>query len=562
MRFKSLALLLLLFISSLAYGQEPNCFYSVAQSIGQGIIIPMPGASIRICTPGSSQAACASGNLVPQTLYTTESLATVQPNPLTADAGGNFYFCSTPAMHFAMYVFSASGGYFTPDLNTSSVYNHRYDIRAYGAISSPSIDNTAAFQNAVNAAAAVGDEVYVPVGIWPLNGTINPACDAIICVPAIQPTSAAGQVKITGVARNRQDAQGPNSTSGSLITTTTVGTDAASAIIGAPFVNTGLGNNQDVYISNITFRTYPNPAIGCVNMYNVAGASLTHLRCEVGENYSSTSHTKPLNVATGFTLPKTGNDTLSRLTWSQVTGYYQGVNASEHAYFEGTWVAFGIQGMAIEPGYNPIYGKIGFEEIGTPISVIGPAQVDLEVAIELDPTNFFNCSSWCYSTTDIYDANYQLYGLVKYYKSSANIGNITTPIAVNSGGRPVPAATYYNLYTSSQSQLRAPIFTSTGTMPTCTVPTGITCTIATGSTEARGYITFVTTASFTAQQMGKIYFGTPLIAAPFVQLEQTGNATWYGIAAGGDTTTTYFDVNNTNTIPSGTTLVVSYVNIQ
>jgi hypothetical protein len=54
--------------------------------------------------------------LIGQQLYTTPAENVVQPNPITADVGGNFYFC-TNSTHFAMLIVSAQGDFWTPDLN-------------------------------------------------------------------------------------------------------------------------------------------------------------------------------------------------------------------------------------------------------------------------------------------------------------------------------------------------------------------------------------------------------------------------------------------------------------
>lgn len=454
-----------------------------------------------------------------------------------------------------LYVMVANGqvnGYFN---NLETKTTPVMDIRSYGAVSGAS-DVTSNVISAMTAAVAVGGIVYFPPGVWNINGSINAACDAIICLPSVQPTSSAQQIKFQGATRNRQDAQGPNNVSGSVITTTTTG-DTSSAIFGVPTVTAPFGNNIDAYFSDLTIRTYPNPQIGCINMYQAAGAWIDGVRCEVGENYTGT-HTQPTNVATGITLPRTGNDTLAGLTRSEITGYYQGVNMSEHAYLNDTWVSFGIQGYFIEPGFNPMTGHFGCEEVGVCIETVGGGQLDADVAIELDPGNVFGCVSWCYTTTDVYDGSNLIKGLVRYYLSEANVGNVSFPIRLNLGGVSSPAATYYNLYTTEFTKSLAPIFTSTGSLPACVGGTGVTCAVVVGSTESRGTITMTLSGVTVATPLVTVNFGTQLAGNPWCHAWQATGTTYYGVYVGGGATGFTFNINNTVSLSGQTSLTVGY----
>jgi hypothetical protein len=318
--------------------------------------------------------------------------------------------------------------------------NGVFNVVCYGADPTGTNDSTTAIQNALNAATPVGGEVYLPSGQYKVGGSgINSACDGILCIPQVGPDYTE-QVRIQGNTRIRQDAEqnSGQSTAGSVIfTTLSAGTDVNSAIIAVPENTTVLGNydNINLYVENLTLQTYPNPQIGCVNAYWASGAAIDQIRCYNGENYpAGNTHTQPTYSRFGVSLPATNNDTLSRLTWSQISGYYIGAIASEHAYFEGTWFAFGIQGVEIWNGYYPISGKFGCEEVGTciyEIPGVTSAKMDVIVGLEHDTTNYFGCSPWCYSGTDIYDPNNALHGMVRYKITVADVGDTFGLISLN-----------------------------------------------------------------------------------------------------------------------------------
>jgi hypothetical protein len=173
--------------------------------------------------------------------------------------------------------------------------------------------------------------------------------------------------------------------------------------------------------------------------------------------------------------------------------------------------------------------------------------------------NVFGCASWCYTTTDIYDANNLINGFIRYYLSEANVGNVTFPIRINSGGFSTPAATYYNLRTNPFNEILAPILTSTGSLPSCVAGTGVTaCTVATGSTEARGTVTLTNSSATIGTPLVTIDFAHQVAGIPFCSVQQAGGAAWYGLFVGGSPTVNDFNVNNISSISGVTSLTFSY----
>jgi hypothetical protein len=115
---KKLLSLALLFAAQLVAVAAPVgvCINNVAQTISNGLIAPIPFATITLCTPGSTISNC-SAHIV-QT-YADTTLTTFSPTtaltPYTSDVGGNYYFCA-PVGHYGLLIGSSYGSYFVPDV--------------------------------------------------------------------------------------------------------------------------------------------------------------------------------------------------------------------------------------------------------------------------------------------------------------------------------------------------------------------------------------------------------------------------------------------------------------
>jgi len=110
-----IALTALWLCAAFAVAQAPIgvCINNVAQTISNGVIAPIPYATVALCTPGSTAANCVANKV---SIYTTTALSTATPtNPFTADAGGNYYFCAAVG-HYGLLINSSYGQYFVPDV--------------------------------------------------------------------------------------------------------------------------------------------------------------------------------------------------------------------------------------------------------------------------------------------------------------------------------------------------------------------------------------------------------------------------------------------------------------
>ncbi len=103
----------LLPLASISQAPVGVCLSNVAQTISNGVIAPIPYATVALCTPGSTASNCIANEV---SIYTSTALSTATPtNPFTADAGGNYFFCALVG-HYGLLINSSYGQYFVPDV--------------------------------------------------------------------------------------------------------------------------------------------------------------------------------------------------------------------------------------------------------------------------------------------------------------------------------------------------------------------------------------------------------------------------------------------------------------
>lgn len=100
---KTVRLILMLFIlpvCALAQGAQYTGIAQTARNmIGMGnVYVPIPGASVNVCTGVYTGTACPSGGNV--TVYSNQALTTSLTQPLTADNYGNFTFWAAPGAYY------------------------------------------------------------------------------------------------------------------------------------------------------------------------------------------------------------------------------------------------------------------------------------------------------------------------------------------------------------------------------------------------------------------------------------------------------------------------------
>ena len=109
-----LALTSLWLFAVVAIAQAPIgvCLNNVAQTISNGVIAPIPYATVALCTAGSTASNCIANKV---NIFTSTALSTATPtNPFTADAGGNYFFCAAVG-HYGVLISSSYGTFFVND---------------------------------------------------------------------------------------------------------------------------------------------------------------------------------------------------------------------------------------------------------------------------------------------------------------------------------------------------------------------------------------------------------------------------------------------------------------
>ncbi len=100
------------------------CLNNDAQTISNGVIAPIPYATVTMCAQGTITTPMTSSNAAAQiaactaakvTTYTTTALSTANPQPFVSDSGGNYFLC-LPAGHYSQVINSSYGAFSVPDI--------------------------------------------------------------------------------------------------------------------------------------------------------------------------------------------------------------------------------------------------------------------------------------------------------------------------------------------------------------------------------------------------------------------------------------------------------------
>ena len=183
---KTLRLILMLFIlpvCALAQGaQYTGIAQTVRNMIGMGnVYVPIPGASVNVCTGVYTGTACPSGGNV--TVYSNQALTTALTQPLTADNYGNFTFWAAPGAYYFTVTgqgaasssyqltlpFGISGTYNATAKSIEQVrYADQFATGGSGTVGSP----WTGWQTAITSAGS-GGAVRFPTGYYAYTGDLD-----------------------------------------------------------------------------------------------------------------------------------------------------------------------------------------------------------------------------------------------------------------------------------------------------------------------------------------------------------------------------------------------------
>lgn len=307
-------------------------------------------------------------------------------------------------------------------------------------------DNTTAIQTLVTsmAASGLGGVIYFPDGLYMVNGPFQDfPSDAgavgksIILIPDHGPT--VGPITITFEGQTPPNYGGFSviggqsvSMAGSIIMTTKGDASGAPSIIG------GAGNTIGYYftnvtlgVKNLTFRTYNNPFIMCVDAQYITGLQAENLTFDVGT--SPTDYVLPQGGnAIALATPLNLNGAYTYVRNINVTGYYVGVQYNEHCNADNvnvynTRVAHYVN----TAGHAMKFGRLTSQDCTIDLQFQhfgGVAAVTIQcLDIEVVRTTAFA------SISNIDDPNNAGYGEINWHVVEANVGQIND-LTVNGGG--------------------------------------------------------------------------------------------------------------------------------
>ena len=266
-------------------------------------------------------------------------------------------------------------------------------------------DESTAFQAAITALASSGGTIYVPDGLYLVNGPLQDTggANAVLQMPKIvYETSPPITITITGFT---PPAGNINTNFGSVLQTSQNtgnfigGYDAASSTFG-PFTNVVLE------IDKLTLRGPANPGVTMINGTEIGALRVYHTRID------TTSNALGANTAgTALIMPTISNDLSLNLDDVREAGYYTGYLLGEHTHAGSIYATnahdpfiFDTRGSitlsnAIAVDYLWEQGSVCGVSAGTQPTVINVQMADLEG----------------FSGNGVCDASNRLFGMLNWH---------------------------------------------------------------------------------------------------------------------------------------------------
>lgn len=243
-------------------------------------------------------------------------------------------------------------------------------------------DDTVAFRNAVVAMQAAGNKnVLVKQGTYFWNAPLDPACNALVCLPQVTRISGSPySIGFIGEAPGYPMGSGVVPTNGAIISSNrfngTVSNFSAQisakTYAGTSVVVDTTFNYVQVIIENITFRNPANPTLTAIGMHNAEGLILRNVTVDNSEALTFTSAggfsdlTQPTN-ANSVAIQSPGINNIGLISFENVwvQGYKIAYQPSDNTIFKNVYA---IQnGICMQPvdGVAVIKGAFGFFECTT-----------------------------------------------------------------------------------------------------------------------------------------------------------------------------------------------------
>lgn len=308
-------------------------------------------------------------------------------------------------------------------------------------------DDTTAFNDVITAVFArspIGGKVFIPEGIYIINGAFNKANQSQIGLPTLINTdTTARQSSITfeGSFDPKNGSYYKKNWSGSIIYSTKQGVSGDSIISGKNASASGNFTDLQVIFRNLTFRTVQNPVNSAINMQYVNASMGENLLIDTAGLLFSEMIQPTTSGSYGLITPDDLNNGTSSWRNIRTRGFYGGVRLGEHGKLHDSILLYHVNAVVIPTMTHSAYmGYVGME--GNVNNVVCGGSGG-NVTIEHADIEHNSTQGWP-NVTDILDASSLCTGFMRYDITAAGGGSSSfsvsgakgwTVVAVDGQGR-------------------------------------------------------------------------------------------------------------------------------
>lgn len=325
---------------------------------------------------------------------------------------------------------------YVPRVSSPAVFN----VKSYGATGNGATDDSAAIQNAINAAdAAGGGVVYFPAGIYLCNGAFDGSTNSVLKIPLHTGTPVT--IRFQGEINSSFSPNGA-ANSGVVIKCTKTGSGTRPALfaVKAYAATAAESDFNQVYpqFANIQFRVADNPSITVINAANAISLKVENCDFFPASDYANVVQ-PTTTTATAIYAPQLNNHANIAIQDVQIVGFYEGIRVGEHSTMRDARIAKCMVAVAAEQAYRPLYGHLTIE--WCPVLVkFGTAAttVDLDLNVERATSGWYVGGA-----NEITDTSNIARGFIGYKLTIAGVGNGTGRITFTGSS----TLDFYNYYT-------------------------------------------------------------------------------------------------------------------